>query len=79
MKPLSSKNKAKAAEIPEDGLSDYERLILAAIDTESHRPRAIVHIIKRIIDKNQVVQLLNRLEKNGLVERTSTKAWKVKK
>jgi len=76
VKQLSKKAKQKASEVPEDGLSDYDRLVLAAINSEAHRARAIVHIIKRTLDRNQVVQILNRLEKNGLVERTSTKAWK---
>ncbi|NVM54008.1 MAG: hypothetical protein HWN66_09940 [Candidatus Helarchaeota archaeon] len=76
---LSQKGVKKGSEIPEDGLSDYDRLVLAAIETESHRPRAIVRIIKRILDRNQVIQILNRLELNNLVERVSTKAWKAKK
>ncbi|MHA1267500.1 MAG: hypothetical protein ACTSRS_19855 [Candidatus Helarchaeota archaeon] len=71
--------KGKGTEIPDDGLSDYDRLILAAIDTEAHRPRAIVRIIKGVLDQNQVVQILNRLEQNNLVERISEKAWKAKK
>jgi DNA-binding MarR family transcriptional regulator len=76
VKQLSKKTKQKGSEVPEDGLSDYDRLVLAAITSEAHRAGAIVHIIKKTIDRNQVVQILNKLEKNGLVERTSTKAWK---
>ncbi|MHA1129992.1 MAG: hypothetical protein ACTSQI_06885 [Candidatus Helarchaeota archaeon] len=75
---MSQKGKGKAAEVPEDGLSDYDRLILAAIETEARRPRAIVRIIKGVLDRNRVIQILNRLEQNGLVERVSTKAWKAK-
>jgi predicted transcriptional regulator len=76
---MSKKAKAKGTEVPESGLSDYDQLVLAAIATESHRPRAIVGITKRILDRNTVVQTLNRLEQNGLVERISAKAWKAKK
>jgi DNA-binding HxlR family transcriptional regulator len=72
---LSKKAKQKSSEVSEDGLSDYDRLVLAAITSESHRAGAIVRIV-RILDRNAVVQILNRLEQNGLVERTSTKAWK---
>ena len=75
---MSQKAKKKGTEVPEDGLSDYDRLILAAIETEAHRPRAIVRIIKQTLDRNQVIQILNRLEQNGLVERISAKAWKAK-
>ncbi|MFX1294443.1 MAG: hypothetical protein ACFFD2_06260 [Promethearchaeota archaeon] len=75
---MSQKGKKKATKVSKNGLSDYDRLILAAIETESHRPRAIVRIIKRILNRNQVVQILNRLEQNGLVERISSKAWKAK-
>ncbi len=75
---MSKKGKKGVSEISEDGLSDYEKLVLAAIQTESHRPHAIVRIIKRTLDQNQVVQILNRLEQNGLVERVSAKAWKAK-
>jgi len=76
---MSKKAKAKGTEVPEDGISDYDKLILAAIDTEAHRPKVIVRIIKRTLDKNAVVQTLNRLEQNHLVERVSAKAWKAKK
>ena len=70
--------KGKGTEIPEDGLSDYDRLVIAAIESEAHRPRAIVRIIKGTLNRNRVVQILNRLEQNGLVERVSAKAWKAK-
>jgi DNA-binding HxlR family transcriptional regulator len=76
---MSKKAKAKGTEVPADGLSDYDKLVLAAIDTESHRPKAIVRIIKHTLDRNVVVQTLNRLEQNKLVERVSAKAWKAKK
>ena len=75
---MSPKGKKKSTEVPEDGLSDYDRLVLAAIETESHRPKAIVRIIKGTLDQNQVVQILNRLEQNNLVERVTGKAWKAK-
>ena len=76
---MSKKAKAKGAEVSESGLSDYDQLVLATINTESHRPGAIVGIIKRVLDRNVVIQTLNRLETNGLVERVSSKAWKAKK
>lgn len=76
---MSKKAKAKGTEVSESGLSDYDELVLATINTEAHRPRAIVGIIKHIIDRNIVVQTLNRLEQNNLVERVSAKAWKAKK
>jgi DNA-binding HxlR family transcriptional regulator len=79
VKKMSKKAKAKGKEVPDDGLSDYDTLILSAINTEAHTPRAIVRIIKRTLDHNAVVQTLNRLEQNNLVERVSAKAWKVKK
>lgn len=75
---VSPKGKQKKVEIPEDGLSDYDRLVLAAITTEAHRPKAIVRIVKRTLDQNQVIQILNRLEENNLVERVSAKGWKAK-
>lgn len=79
MKLLSKKAKAKGTEVPKTGLSDYDQLVLATIETEAHRPRAIVGIIKHVLDRNTVVQTLNRLEQNNLVERVSAKAWKAKK
>ncbi len=78
MSPKGKTKGKKGTAIPEDGLSDYDKLVLTAIETEAHRPRAIVRIIKRTLDQNQVVQILNRLEQNNLVERISGKAWKAK-
>ncbi|MHA1271081.1 MAG: MarR family transcriptional regulator [Candidatus Helarchaeota archaeon] len=65
----------KEIEKTDDGLSLYEELILAAIKTEPHRPRAIVRICKNKIDQNQVVQILNKLKEKGLVKTTSNKSW----
>ena len=53
----------------------YRELILSAIEREPRRPRTIVRICKNVLDRNQVVQILNELEKDGLVKRNSTKAW----
>ncbi|MHA1315604.1 MAG: hypothetical protein ACTSRB_16990 [Candidatus Helarchaeota archaeon] len=53
----------------------YRELILSAIEREPRRPRTIVKICKRILGQNQVIQILNELEKDGLVKRNSTKAW----
>ncbi len=59
-------------------ITDLDRQILAIIRTDSHRPSAITGILKgRHVecDNNSVVQSLNTLEKEGLVERFTTKAW----
>ncbi|MHC1591496.1 MAG: hypothetical protein ACXQS8_05380 [Candidatus Helarchaeales archaeon] len=53
----------------------HRELVLSAIQTEAQRPRAIVRICKRLLNQNQVVQILNELEKEGLVKRNSTKTW----
>ncbi|MCK4279666.1 MAG: hypothetical protein KAW94_03720 [Candidatus Thorarchaeota archaeon] len=59
-------------------ISDLDRQILALIRADSHRPSAITGILKgRHVecDNNSVVQSLNALEKEGLVERFTSKAW----
>ncbi|MHA1784580.1 MAG: hypothetical protein ACTSVY_06635 [Candidatus Helarchaeota archaeon] len=53
----------------------YEELVLHAIEKEPRRPKTIVRIIKGVLTQNEVVVILNRLEKKGKVERNSTKAW----
>jgi hypothetical protein len=49
--------------------------VLSAIRTESHRPSAIVSILNRKYDQNTVLKSLLTLEKEGKVERDTTKAW----
>ncbi len=59
-------------------ITDLDRHVLAIIKTDSHRPSAITGILKgRHVecDNNTVVQSLNTLEKEGLVERFTSKAW----
>ena len=59
-------------------IADLDRQVLAIIRTDSHRPSAITGILKgRHVecDNNSVVQSLNTLEKEGLVERFTSKAW----
>jgi len=61
-----------------DEVSTLQRSILSVILKDSHRPAAITRILKgRKVecDQNAVVQALNDLEKKGLVERFTTKAW----
>ena len=61
-----------------ESLTDLETKILSIILKDSHRPSAIVRILKGrniVCDHNQVVSALNALEKEGLVERFTTKAW----
>jgi mannitol/fructose-specific phosphotransferase system IIA component (Ntr-type) len=68
----AKKSKGAVGKKSEDKL--YEDLVLAAIQTESHRPGAITRIVK-ILNQNQVVKILNKLEKEDRVERVSTKSW----
>ncbi|MHA1654096.1 MAG: hypothetical protein ACTSVT_08880 [Candidatus Thorarchaeota archaeon] len=59
-------------------LTDLERSVLSVILKDSHRPAAITRILnnRRVeCDQNAVVSTLNGLEKKGLVERFTTKAW----
>jgi len=53
----------------------YEELILSAIEREARRPRTIVRIIKGVLTQNDVIKVLNNLEKKNKVKRNSTKAW----
>ena len=71
---LSAKTKAKKAKKGGDD-SLYEDLILSAIETEARRPKTIVKIIKGTLSQNEVVKILNHLEKKNLVRRNSTKSW----
>lgn len=64
-------------EMSED-VTQLQRDILALIINDTHRPAAIVAMLKGKhvnCDQNAVVQALNDLEKRGLVERSSSKAW----
>lgn len=53
----------------------HRELVLGAIEREARRPRTIVRICKNILNRNEIVQILNELEQDGLVKRKSTKAW----
>ena len=70
----AKKGKGKTQEEDSETLL-YEELILAAIQTEPHRPSAIVKICKNKLNQNQVVQILNKLKAKGKVKETSNKAW----
>lgn len=71
---MSKGKKVKGKNKEKDDSKLYEELVLKAIQNEPHRPRAIVRICK-ILNQNQVVQILNRLEEDGRVERVSNKSW----
>jgi hypothetical protein len=49
--------------------------VLSTIETESHRPSAIVTILSGKYDQNTILKTLLTLEKEGRVERDSKKAW----
>ena len=72
---MSTKSKSKKSIKKGIDESLYEELILSAIEKEARRPSTIVRIIKGVLTQNQVVQMLNKLEKKNLVKRNSTKAW----
>ena len=67
----------KIEESTTDELELEEELILEIIKREPRRPKFIARISK-ILNQNQVIQILNGLEKKGLVERVSQKAWMMK-
>ena len=61
-----------------DSLTDIERRILTIILSDSHRPSAITRILRSKnpeYDQNQVITVLNDLEKRDLVERFTSKTW----
>ena len=72
---MSTKSKSKKSEKKGIDESLYEELILSAIEKEPRRPKTIVRIIKGVLTQNEVVKILNKLEKKNLVQRNSTKAW----
>jgi hypothetical protein len=49
--------------------------VLSTIETEPHRPSAIVSILSGKYDQNTILKTLLTLEKEGRVERDSKKAW----
>jgi hypothetical protein len=70
--PKGVKETAKASKMDESlPVSD----VLSAIVNESHRPSAIVGILRRKYDQNTVLRTLLTLEKEGKVERDTKKAW----
>jgi hypothetical protein len=52
-----------------------ESEVLSTIADESHRPHAIVNILRGKYDQNAVVRALVALEKAGKAERDGSKAW----
>ncbi|MHA1300056.1 MAG: hypothetical protein ACTSO9_11600 [Candidatus Helarchaeota archaeon] len=71
---MSSKKKTKKET---DELELEEELVLEIIKREPRRPKFIARK-SQILDQNQVIQILNKLEKKGLVDRVSQKAWQMK-
>ena len=67
--------KEPAQQKPKVDEKSAESDILSAIVSESHRPSAIVSILKRKYDQNTVLKTLLLLEKQGKVERDTEKAW----
>lgn len=59
-------------------LTKLQRNILGLIIRENRRPSAIAKTLRRYdgqVDQNRVMLALVDLEKRGLVERSTTKAW----
>ena len=54
-----------------------EQLVLEIIKREPRRPKFIAKK-SQLLSQNEVIQILNRLEKKGLVDRVSQKAWQMK-
>jgi hypothetical protein len=70
--PKGVKETAKTTNVDEKlPVSD----VLSTIGAESHRPSAIVGILKGKYDQNTVLKTLLTLEKEGKVERDTAKAW----
>ena len=62
-------------------LTQLQKKILGLILRENRRPSAIAKTIRRYdseVDQNKVVSALLDLEKRGLAERSTTKAWSAK-
>ncbi|MCK5265005.1 MAG: hypothetical protein KAR03_05305 [Candidatus Thorarchaeota archaeon] len=61
-----------------EDLTDFQRKILAVIIRDNRRPSSIAFTLRRrdvTVDQNRVVLALVDLEKQGLVERRTSKAW----
>ena len=61
-----------------EDISNLQKNILALILRENRRPSAIASTLRRYdktVDQNSVILALLDLEKRGLVERSTTKAW----
>ena len=59
-------------------LTDLQRKIIALLVRENRRPSSIASALRRrngTVDQNRVMQALVDLEKSGLVERSTSKAW----
>jgi hypothetical protein len=63
-------------------LSVLQAAVLETIRERPQRPRAIQTIIRGAggvdIPRNEVIRSLNELKEKGLVEKTTTKAWRAK-
>ena len=55
-----------------------ESEVLSAIESEAHRPGAIVNILRGRYDRNAVVKSLIALEKDGKAKREGSRAWVAK-
>ncbi len=61
-----------------EDLTDLQRNIIAMIVRDNRRPSSIAFGLKRrngTVDQNRVMLALVDLEKRGLVERSTSKAW----
>jgi len=64
-----------------EDLSELHKKIIALIIRENRRPSGIATALSRSnvqIDQNKVMTTLIDLEKRGLVERSTSKAWAAK-
>lgn len=64
-----------------EDLTDLQRKIIAMIVRDNRRPSSIALALKRrngTVDQNRVMIALVDLEKRGLVERSTSKAWTAK-
>ncbi|MFX0107224.1 MAG: hypothetical protein ACFE7R_02980 [Candidatus Hodarchaeota archaeon] len=62
-------------------ITELQKAILVLIMREGRRPSAIAKAVcgsQVKCDSNEVILALNDLEKRGLVERSSSKAWMAK-
>ena len=64
-----------------EDITQLQKKILGLILRENRRPSAIAKTLRRYdrqVDQNKVVSALLDLEKRGLAERSTTKAWLAK-